>query len=291
MATDTPEEVESTRLNPGEKYRPDATFDHTKRLGWARLEDEETRQTQRPSTLFDPVPLRDDANLRMHAETLGAPEKPVYLVDGDHYIANAPQSYLDYSGCYVGVPVNQVPFLRKWKPFTARAAHEFDWTMSAHSMRDLTADERWTVEHQMYGLIGASWQVLELLEDVNPRIKDIHGNYDWKTYQADAEIVIAGLCHDCEDVATFARHFAHNANLSLFRGALISGKVHQSDRDLNRWGLGTNVVTQVSAPSGTTPTEESINFFHRTNQEESLKALKYFDTDVGPAERPHAHDE
>ena len=32
---DEPIEPEATRLNPGEKYRPDATFDLTLKLGWA----------------------------------------------------------------------------------------------------------------------------------------------------------------------------------------------------------------------------------------------------------------
>ena len=38
------EETVSTLLKPGEKYRPDATFDHTNRMSWCQLADEETRK-------------------------------------------------------------------------------------------------------------------------------------------------------------------------------------------------------------------------------------------------------
>ena len=187
-------------------------------------------------------------------------------------------------------PVNAIPFLRKWKAFVARSAHEFDWTMSAHSMAGLSDNERWAVEHQMYGLISAPWIVMLLLESTSPT-ELLGTNYLWKIYQSEVEEVLVGLCHECEDLATFARRFAQKANLELFRGALVQGKVYSSDRDVTPWGLSDTIVTQAVAAAGTTPTAEKIAQFHRQSRTEYLNALNYYDTFVGSAERPHAHDE
>ena len=221
----------------------------------------------------------------------GAPEKHLYLADGTNWIRDVtPSSYLDYNGEYQGSPVNQVPFLREWQPFVARAAHEFDWTMSAHSMEDLSENEKWTIKNQMYGLISAPWFLMNILKDVDPKLIDEFTNdYSWKYYQAEVEGLLAGLCHECEDLATYARRFAHQANLELFRGALVGGKVHQSNRELTPWGLG-DVVTEVVASSGTTPTADKITGFHAVNRVEYLNALKFYDTDVGVLDRPHSHD-
>ena len=171
----------------------------------------------------------------------------------------------------------------------ARSAHEFDWTMSAHSMEDLTENEKWTVQHQMYGLISAPWILMLLLESTDPT-EQLAGNYLWKTYQTSVEDVLAGLCHECEDIATFARRFAHKANLELFRGALVQGKVHESDRDVTPWGLAENIVTQVVVPVGQTPTAEKIAQFHRQSRAEYMNALGFYDTVVGASERPHSHE-
>ena len=47
MTTDEPV-IEETRIHPGDKYRPDGTFDLTLKIGWAELEDEETRRVDTP---------------------------------------------------------------------------------------------------------------------------------------------------------------------------------------------------------------------------------------------------
>ena len=160
--------------------------------------------------------------------------------------------------------------------------------MNAHSLEGLSDNERWTVHHQMYGLIAAPWILMKLLESTDPKAQ-LAGNYLWKSYQGSVEEVLVGLCHECDDTATFARLFAHEANLELFRGALVSGRVYETDRDLEPWGLG-DVVTEVVAPVGTTPTAEKIAQFHRQNRAEYLSALNFYATDVGLAERPHRHD-
>ena len=226
--------------------------------------------------------------MRATAEQRGAPDKPIYLA---RYDVNRRGVYLDYDGYHANYYVNAVPFLREWKPFVARAAHEFDWTMSAHSLEDLTTNETWTVRHQMYGLISAPWVLMKLLEITGPTEEVVAGTYLWKTYQGEVETVLKGLCHECEDLATFARRFAHEANLELFRGALIQGKVHESDRTVTPWGLADNIVTQIAIRIGTTPTAEQIAQFHRQSRVEFLSVLKYYDTHVGTRERPHAHDE
>ena len=275
-------EVEETRIHPGDKYRPDGTVDLTLTLGWARLEDEETRKVDTGWAWLSPGFGPSEAYLR-DAVRFGAPEKPLYLAQW-HDGSNG-SGYLDYDGYYRPGPVNAVPFLREWKAFVARSAHEFDWTMSAHSMEDLSDNEKWTVRHQMYGLISAPWILMLLLESTDPT-EQLAGNYLWKTYQTSVEEVLVGLCHECEDIATFARRFAHKSNLELFRGALVQGKVHQSDRDVTPWGLADNIVTQVVAPVGQTPTAEKIAQFHRQSRAEYLNALAFYDTSVGASERP-----
>ena len=199
-----------------------------------------------------------------------------------------PTVYIDYDWSLVTEPVNQIPFLQEWKAFVARAAHEFDWTMGAHSLEDLSENEMWTVRHQMYGLITAPWIIMHLLEITDPQA-ELAGNLLWKSYQTSAEEVLVGLCHECEDLSTYARRFAHQANLELFRGALVQGKIFASDRDVTPWGLSDDTVTEVVVSVGQTPTAEKIAQFHRQNRAEFLNALKFYDTDVGAAERPHSH--
>ena len=282
----TDDAAESTLLNPGERYRDDATFDLTKKLCWVILEDEESRQVKTTGTWWDPGSSTSEELREIAVTYYGAPDAATYLAE---YAENEPgYRYLDYNGFYQRYPVNQIPFLREWRPFVARSAHEFDWTMSAHSLRDLSENERWTVERQMYGLIAAPWFVMKILAATSPTVM-VSGNFQWKIFQGDAEAVLAGLCHECEDLATFARRFAHKANLELFRGALVSGKVHETDRDVTPWGLG-EVVTKVVVSLGNTPTAEKITAFHNRNREEYLRVLEFYDQEVGARERPHSHD-
>ena len=278
--------IEETRIHPGDKYRPDGTFDLTLKVSWSEIEDEETRKVESDNSWDDPGTWTAE-NYLSYARQLGAPEKPLYLAQWDE--TRTSRRYLDYDGKYSYDPVNAVPFLREWKPFVSRAAHEFDWTMNAHSMESLSDNQRWTVHHQMYGLIAAPWILMKVLETTDPTA-ELAGNLLWKKYQASVEEVLIGLCHECDDTATFARLFAHKANLELFRGALVSGKVYATDRDLTPWGLNVdNIVTQVVAPIGQTPTAEKIAQFHRQNRAEYLDALDFYATDVGLAERPHNH--
>ena len=284
-------ESESTLINPGEKFRPDGTFNKDRPLAWCELRDEETRRVKDTYAFYDARehPTITDEILLSHAERQVALGYLMYLVDGTNFGPGSSAAYLDYNGEYQGSPVNQVPFLREWKPFVARSAHEFDWTMAAHSLAGLSDNEIWTVQHQMYGLIAAPWYVMFILEATDPTT-ELNGNVLWKTYQADAENVLEGLCHECDNTATFARLFAHKANLELVRGALVSGKVHETDRTLTPWGLSDNIVTQVVASIGETPTAEKIAQFHRQNRMGFLNALHFYATDVGTAERPHSHD-
>ena len=281
------EETVSTIINPGEKYRPDGTFDHTKKMGWARLSSEITRKVENSFPWEEPGTITDEAML-VEARRFKAPDKPLYLAVYDENETG--YRYLGYDGIYSQTPVNQVPYLRKWKPYVARAEHDFDLTMNSHSMTELNENERWTVENQMHGLIGASWFILHILEGIDPTAVDSRGAKDWETYQADADTILAGLCHECDHGVNYSRYFAHKANLELFRGALISGKVHQSDQDVEPWGLATNVVTQVSPPSGTTASEESIANFHKANKVEARKAMLFFHTEVAHAVIPHEHE-
>ena len=280
-----PEETVPVVMKPGDKYHPDGTYPKTNRLGWARLADEVTREVEN-SFPWTVGPF-EDHHMKDRAIQFGAPDKPLYLAE---YAPSTSNKYLDYEGHYGGIPVNQVPYLRKWKPYVARAEHDFDLTMNSHAMSELNENERWTVENQMHGLIGASWFILDVLEGVDPSTVDSRGNRDWETYRDDADAILAGLCHECDHGVNYARYFAFKANLELFRGALISGKVHESDQDVEPWGLDTNIVTQVLPASGTTASEESITNFHKANKVEARKAMLFFHTDVAHAVIPHEHE-
>ena len=214
------------------------------------------------------------------------PDNPVVATGPSNLSDLNPKWYLPYpaeGATHLSTqldPVNQWVFLTEWQAFVARSAHEFDLVLPAHSLEDLTENEAWTVRHQMYGLIAAPWAVMNLLAGIDPTA-ETDGVPDWKTSQADVEPVLAGLCHECEDLANYARRFAHEANLELFRGALVQGKVYESDRDVTPWGLSDTVVTQVVAPIGTTPTGDKIAQFHRQNRALFLSALKFNDTRLG----------
>ena len=158
------EETVTVEMRPGDKYHPDGTYPKTNRLGWARLADEVTRKVEAGFSWT--VGAFEDHQLKAEAIQYGAPDRPLYLAE---FHENSPGSgYLDYQGHYSRTPVNQFPYLREWKPYVARAEHDFDLTMNSHSMTELNANERWTVENQMHGLIGASWFILHILEGIDP---------------------------------------------------------------------------------------------------------------------------
>ena len=251
---------------------------------WVALKPDGSRE------VVDSTPLIFGSNAHLNAQDLldDNPGSDVHYIRHPSTHFRWPTTWMNYNWDIVTDVVNQVPFLNKWKYFVARSAHEFDWTMNAHSLEGLSENERWTVHHQMYGLIAAPWILMLLLESTDAT-EEIAGNLLWKTYQTSVEEVLVGLCHECEDTATFARLYAHNANLELHRGALVSGKVHETDRTVTPWGLG-DVITEVVAPLGETATAEKIAQFHRQNRAEFLRALNFYATDVGLAERPHSHE-
>ena len=281
--------VEATRINPGEKWKEGGTYDLTLKLAWAviKLGDEDTRKVSR-GLGWNPPGATTSEFLNRDALQQKMPDNNIYLAQWDAE-GQSGSGYLNYEGFYRHRPVNQIPFLREWQPFVARSAHEFDWTISAHSLEGLSENELWTVQRQMYGLIAAPWFLMDLLAITDPTAM-LGAEFEWKVYQADVENALVGLCYECDGVATFARLFAHEANLELNRGALISGKVHQSNRDVSPWGLSDNIVTQVAVQLGTTPTAKEITGFHDGNYAEFLNALEFYAKNVGASERPHSHE-
>ena len=119
----TDDAAESTLLNPGEKYRPDATFDHTKKLSWVIIADEISRKVKTTSGWRDPGTATDEW-LRARAVRYGAPEVPIYLAEYDEDSTGS--GYLGYDGIYSGTAVNQVPHVRKWEPHVCLTAHHID---------------------------------------------------------------------------------------------------------------------------------------------------------------------
>ena len=93
----TDDAAESTLLNPGEKYRPDATFDLTKKLAWALLEDEVSRRVKTSHGWKEPGSTTNELMLA-RAVFYGAPERPYYLAEYD--AEKTGRSYLDYDGFY-----------------------------------------------------------------------------------------------------------------------------------------------------------------------------------------------
>ena len=121
---DEPTAPGATRLNPGEKYRADATFDLTKKLSWVWIKDEETRRVQTTGSWAEPGTITNEQMLAA-AVRFGAPDRrPIYLAE---YQENEPgYRYLDYAGFYSFDPVNQVYYVREWEPHLCTMAHDVD---------------------------------------------------------------------------------------------------------------------------------------------------------------------
>ena len=117
-----PEEVESTRIKPGDPYRDDGTFDLTKKLSWAVLEDLETRRVRVGLSWREAIP--SSQYMLNDIETTSYPLDHVYLAEYNEDYTGA--NYLGYNGHYSRTAVNQVPKFRKWEPHICRMAHDTD---------------------------------------------------------------------------------------------------------------------------------------------------------------------
>ena len=304
--TDEPTAPEATRLNPGEKWRVDATFDLTLKLAWAVLRDEETRRIDSAHDWRDPGTITND---QMRAAGLraggsgggdGIPLRPTYLA---LYDENAPgHSYLRYDGRHTNTPVNQVPDVRKWEPHLCLMAHDVDqFNIDTAEMRrpdsyatvpsgTHSAETQIRNQNTMQlfrATIGDALRRLDRWAALDPA-KGGSGVFseDWKEQREGIRAIIEDkVCQACEHKFS-AREFARLHDYSAFRTILD----HRRVLDEVTGSVIMRVPTIVRDAEPWTPhATENLTFFGGNDVEQGWRtAIEWYDEAVHRYDRLYA---
>ena len=242
---------EATRLNPGEKWRPDATFDLTLKLAWARLENEETRRVAAAKGWKDPGTFTNET-MRAGGARAGAPEEPVYLAVWHEGTPAA--GYLRYDGEYSRSPVNQASYLPEWRADVARFCHSFDALPGFESFRQLTAAQKTTAFRVGQTIGGHAWERMGFWTSYDAALSD-----DWKLPIVFDPVEKArnAVCVECQSVVA-ALDLALSINATDFAAKLASGRIHGTDRTVNPWVPG-DLLTVVVEPTDEVTVETAIS--------------------------------
>ena len=270
---------EATRLNPGEKWRPDATFDLTLKLGWARLKDEDTRVVQAAKSWREPGTFNNE-NMRAGGAQAGGAERLVYLAVWHEGTPAA--GYLRYDGKYDRKPVNQAYYLPEWRANVARFAHGFDILPGFESFRQLSASQKVTAYRVGQTLAGAAWARLGLWTTYDPRLSD-----DWKSPAVFdfVEKAVTAVCDERCASESGARRLALSIAYSEFAAKLEAGHIHGTNREVNPWTPGT-LLTIVPTPDEETTIETAIFGLVASFN----GARDYYDAHVAHQVVEHDHD-
>ena len=240
-----------TRLNPGEKYRPDATFDHTLKLAWVELADEVTRRVEDGHGWNEPGDTTDEI-LRANAVQFGAPDDHLYLAE---WTPTRGRAYLDYHGHYSGFPVNQAVKLPVFRANVARFAHGFDILPGFESFRQLSAAKKITAYRVGQTIGGAAWSRLGLWTTYDASLSD-----DWKSeaVMSFVQKAVDAVCDEHCASESGARRLALSINHTDFAAKLAAGHIHGTNRDANPWTPG-DLLTIVPTPDEETTIETAIS--------------------------------
>ena len=304
--TDEPTAPETTRLNPGEKWRIDATFDLTLKLGWAVFRDEETRRVTVAGHWSEPDTFTNDGfrgtGLRTGTpKDDGTPKNPTYLAVYDEESTGS--SYLGYNGVYSGTPVNQVPDFRKWEPHICLMAHDVDqFNIDTAEMRRPdsfatvpsgahSAETQIRNQNTMQvfrATIGGALLKLDRWANLDPA-KGGSGVFseDWKEQREGIRAIIEDkVCQACEHKFS-AREFARLHDYSAFRTILD----HRRVLDEVTGSVLMRVPTIVRPDSGpwTPHPTENLTFFGGNDVEQGWRtAIEWYDEAVHRYDRKYA---
>ena len=291
-------EPEATRLNPGEKYRPDATFDHTNKMAWARLADEEIRSVDHDTSWVEPNSHTDEQFRARAVRYAGAPDKPVYLAVWSD--AATGYGYLGYDGIYSRSPVNQAYYVRKWEPHLCLMAHDVDQLnidtlelrrpesfatvpSGAHSAETLIRNQN--TMQVFRAMIGDALRRLDRWADLAPEGTDSFST-DWQQQREGIRVIVEDkVCQACEHKYS-AREFARLHDYSAWRTILD----HRRVLDEVTGSVIMRVPTIVRDAVPWTPhATENLAFFGGNDVEQGWRtAIEWYDEAVHRYDRKYA---
>ena len=157
-------------------------------------------------------------------------------------------------------PVNQFFYSYAFKQHAARFAHELDAAMGHHTLASADERDRLAVWNTMTAMIGSAARRYAEWEAIDPLALIVGGNFDgtprWAR-EVDTYIGIdEALCGQC-DIATFARRFYLNADLTEFARLWRQGIVYRADRDTTPWSPTIFDVTQLPSTPSSIPNSPS----------------------------------
>ena len=287
----------STIVNPGEKWRADATFDLTKKICWVQLDDKETRRIRTAGDWHAPGNITQEG---MHREAAreGAPDDPPYLGEWRDNLPSA--RYLGYDGFYSGSPVNQVYYVREWEPHLCLMAHDVDQLnidtlelrrpesfatvpSGAHSAETLIRNQN-TMQVFRAG-IGDALRRLDRWAKLAPEGTDSFTT-DWQQQREGIRVIIEDkVCQACEHKYS-AREFARLHDYSAWRTILD----HRRVLDEVTGSVIMRVPTIVRDAVPWTPhATENLAFFGGTDVEQGWRtAIEWYDEAVHRYDRKYA---
>ena len=201
--------------------------------------------------------------------------------------------YFDYNGDVVQDPVNQVPYLQKYREHASRFAHELNFGMGFKTSQDASARDRETTWDLFTASIGHVWHKYEDWESLDPEELIVGGVYDatllWKRSLEDMAGYDAALCGQC-DVSMYASRFMIKADLPSFRIYYNSGIIPTINRDTTPWSPhGVLAAAQTYGLPTQAAIDAALLEFFTGNEEYYHKALEYYANIVG-ARDSHTHE-
>ena len=292
--------IESTLLNPGEKWRPDATFDLTKVLSWVSLLDEETRRVRTGGSWYGTTSPGTGAFTNEGMRNVGALENPPYLAE--FHEGRTGTRYLDYDGHYQLDPVNQVPDNRIWEPHLCQLAHDVDqFNIDTQEFRRAStfatvpggahsAETQIRNQNTMQvfrAVIGQALRKLDRWAKLDPR-KGGSGTFseDWKAQREGIRVIIEEqTCQACEHPYS-PREFARLHDYSAWRTVLDHRRV--LDEGTGSVIMRVPVIVRDVEPWAPHATE-NLTFFGGNDVEQGWRtAIEWYDIAVHRYDRLYA---
>ena len=281
-----PEEIESTRIKPGDAYKAGGTFDLTKKLTWTVFEDLETRKVLKSYGWFTPIP--SSQWMLEFIEAKSYPLDHIYLAEYNE--AYTGENYLGYNGFFSPVAVNQVPKFRKWEPHICRMAHDTDQFnidatefRKAESFKDIpmgvhSAETQIRNQNTLQlfrAVIGDAMRRLDRWSKLPPEGDTGAFSTDWKLQEEGIRVIIEDkLCQACEHKYS-AREFARLHDYSAWRTILDHRRV--LDEGTGSVFMRLPIIVRDTEP-WTPHATENLTFFGGTDVDQGWRtAIEWYD--------------
>ena len=201
-------------------------------------------------------------------------------------------------------PVNQIPYLQRWRRELAIFAHWLDIFHGTRSATASSAIDREFVYSWCASIVGRGWEELEGWARIDPesRVPDTTDEDDdglpdnlgatvieWLTFLPAVQRLMDRICVEC-DIETYPRRFLRRADLPEFRSQYYHGQLRAAIHSTGWWAPGA-ILAQV--PNLPRLSEEegraAIDRFYNGLFEHYDSAVAHYD-EVVAGTLDHSHD-